>query len=243
MMGNLVTFLLFALGLVMIIKGSDWLIDGVIWFSKVFRIPQIIIGATIVSICTTLPETFVSVTAALKGQTDFAFGNVIGSIAVNTGFIFGLILIFAKPVIENRSTFIKNGFLLLILVVFLFIISLTVGEINRLIGILLLVLLVAYLIWNAISAKKAMTPGLSYEIESEEEMETEEGGGGGGGGGCLFTRASILMWKKRSWRSPARLSSNIALILLSGSPWSSSAPIFWSITALLSPRSSMSRRS
>ena len=94
-MGEYLCFILFFLGLVMIIKGSDWFIEAVIWVAKVFHIPYIIIGATIVSICTTLPETFVSVTAAIKGDSNYAFGNAIGSIAVNTGLIMAVLLVFA----------------------------------------------------------------------------------------------------------------------------------------------------
>lgn len=155
-MGQWVSFLLFALGLVMIIKGSDWFIDAVIWIANVFKIPHIIIGATIVSICTTLPETFVSLTASLKGETDVAFGNAIGSIAVNTGFIMAILLLFAKPIIENRGAFIGNGTFLIFLLLATSIIGFTVGELNRTIGIILLCLLVAYLYNNVMSAKKIM---------------------------------------------------------------------------------------
>src|SRR5665648_1052761 len=105
-------FLMFGLGLVMIIKGSDWFIDVVIWTATVFKIPYIIIGATIVSICTTMPETFVSLAASLKGQTDVAFGNAIGSVAINTGFIMVIIIIFAEPIIENVPAFERSGILL-----------------------------------------------------------------------------------------------------------------------------------
>lgn len=155
-MGQWVSFLLFTLGLIMIIKGSDWFIDAVIWIANVFKIPHIIIGATIVSICTTLPETFVSLAASLKGETDIAFGNAIGSIAVNTGFIMAILLLFAKPVIENRREFVGNGTFLIFLLLATSIIGFTVGELNRTIGIILLILLFAYLYNNVMSAKKIM---------------------------------------------------------------------------------------
>lgn len=158
-MENSICFVLFALGLILIIKGSDWFIDAVIWIANAFHIPHIIIGATIISICTTLPETFVSLTASVKGETDVAFGNAIGSIAVNTGFIMAILLVFAKPVIENNKDFVKNGFFLIFLLILTLVIGFTLGEIDREIGIGLLCLLLLYLANNVYSAKKLMRSG------------------------------------------------------------------------------------
>ena len=172
-MEHFLIFFLFALGLVMIIKGSDWFIDAVIWIASVFKIPYILIGATIVSICTTLPETFVSITAALKNETEFAFGNAMGSIAANTGFILAVLLIFAKPIIEDKKHFVKNGIFLIALLVFNLLLGLILGEINRFFGLLMIGLLILYLGNNVLSARKSLKPGLKYDIESEEEMEGE----------------------------------------------------------------------
>ncbi len=158
-MGNSLCFVLFILGLVMIIKGSDWFIDAVIWIANAFRIPHIIIGATIISICTTLPETFVSLTASIKGETDVAFGNAIGSIAANTGFILAILLLFASPVIENKKDFVRNGFFLIALLILVMAIGLTAGEIDRMIGVGLICLLVLFLANNVHSAKKLMRSG------------------------------------------------------------------------------------
>lgn len=158
-MENAFCFGLFLLGLILIIKGSDWFIDAVIWIANACRIPHIIIGATVISICTTLPETFVSLTASIKGETDVAFGNAIGSIAVNTGFIMAILLLFARPVIENKKDFVRNGFFLIILLIFTWIIGFTAGEINRKIGIGLICLLVLYLANNVHSARKLMRSG------------------------------------------------------------------------------------
>jgi cation:H+ antiporter len=170
-MGQALCFIFFVVGLVAIIKGSDWFIDAVIWVSNVFKIPYIIIGATIVSICTTLPETFVSVTAALKNQSDFAFGNAIGSIAVNTGFIMAIMIIFAKPKIDKMKDFIRNGVFLIALLLFTLFVGTTIGEINRFIGALLVCLLIVYLVNNVINAKRKTR--VRYEIEREEDMEGE----------------------------------------------------------------------
>ena len=72
--------LLFALGLVLLIKGGDWFVDGATGVARRFKLPDIIVGATVVSIGTTLPEVMVSVTGALQGQGAMAYGNAIGSL-------------------------------------------------------------------------------------------------------------------------------------------------------------------
>ena len=76
----LVPVLLFVLGLVLLIKGGDWFVDGATGIAERFHVPEIIIGATVVSIGTTLPEVMVSATSALTGHGEIAYGNAIGSI-------------------------------------------------------------------------------------------------------------------------------------------------------------------
>ena len=82
-----VNILLFAVGLVLLIKGGDWFVDGATGVARRFRLPDIVVGATVVSIGTTLPEVMVSTTGALQGQGAMAYGNAIGSIICNTALI------------------------------------------------------------------------------------------------------------------------------------------------------------
>ena len=79
--------LLFAVGLVLLIKGGDWFVDGATGIAKRFNLPDIVVGATVVSIGTTLPEVMVSTTGALQGSGAMAYGNAIGSIICNTALI------------------------------------------------------------------------------------------------------------------------------------------------------------
>ena len=83
----LVSILLFAVGLVLLIKGGDWFVDGATGIAKRFNLPDIVVGATVVSIGTTLPEVMVSTTGALAGSGAMAYGNAIGSIICNTALI------------------------------------------------------------------------------------------------------------------------------------------------------------
>ena len=83
----LLSVLLFAVGLVLLIKGGDWFVDGATGIAKRFNLPDIVVGATVVSIGTTLPEVMVSTTGALQGSGAMAYGNAIGSIICNTALI------------------------------------------------------------------------------------------------------------------------------------------------------------
>ena len=96
----LIPVLLFAVGLVLLIKGGDWFVDGATGIARRFKLPDIIVGATVVSIGTTLPEVMVSATGALGGQGSMAYGNAIGSIICNTA----LIAAISVAVTPARST-------------------------------------------------------------------------------------------------------------------------------------------
>ncbi|NLY38768.1 MAG: calcium/sodium antiporter [Firmicutes bacterium] len=147
-MPDLHPFIMFALGLFMIIKGSDWFVDAVVWLARALKIPDLIIGATLVSICTTLPETTVSAGAALKGNTSIALGNALGSIACNTGLVLAIIIIFAEPLLKDRAKLQKNGIFLMILLILITAIAFIFKEIPRFAGCLLLAVLAWYLYNN-----------------------------------------------------------------------------------------------
>lgn len=85
--------LLFAAGLVCIIKGGDFFVDAATWIAEASGIPKFIIGATVVSFATTMPEMLVSVFSALEGNADIAVGNAVGSVTANTGLIMCLSLV------------------------------------------------------------------------------------------------------------------------------------------------------
>lgn len=95
-------YFFFVLGLLLIIKGGDFFVDAAVWLAEITHVPQFVIGATVVSIATTLPELFVSSIAALQGKTDMAAGNAVGSVIANTGLIFSLGILFIPAFIRRR---------------------------------------------------------------------------------------------------------------------------------------------
>ena len=99
----IINVVLFAIGLILLIKGGDWFVDGSTGIAKRFHIPEILIGATVVSIGTTLPEVMVSATAAAQGSGATAYGNAIGSIICNTALIAAL-TIAIRPAKAERKT-------------------------------------------------------------------------------------------------------------------------------------------
>ena len=111
--------LLFAAGLVFIIKGGDWFVDAATWIAEAFGIPKFIVGATVVSFATTLPEMLVSVFAALEGNADIAVGNAVGSVTANTGLIMCLSLV-CMPCLMTRKQFGFKASLLLATIAVLF---------------------------------------------------------------------------------------------------------------------------
>lgn len=94
---------LFVIGLVLIIKGGDWFVDSASWIAEVLGVPKFVIGATIVSIATTLPEMIVSIQATAKGNVDMAAGNAIGSVTANTAMIMGLFIVCMPFAIKRKE--------------------------------------------------------------------------------------------------------------------------------------------
>ena len=99
----LMSVLLFAVGLVLLIKGGDWFVDGATGIAKRFNLPDIVVGATVVSIGTTLPEVMVSTTGALQGSGAMAYGNAIGSIICNTALIAAISIVCNPGPVNTKS--------------------------------------------------------------------------------------------------------------------------------------------
>jgi len=109
----ILTVALFALGVLLIVKGGDWFVDAATWMAAASGLPQFLIGATVVSMATTLPEVIVSTMAAAGGSTDMAIGNAIGSVTANTGLIMAISLVF-MPIAIRQSQFAVKGLLMVL---------------------------------------------------------------------------------------------------------------------------------
>ena len=166
-----VPILLFALGLACLIKGGDWFVDGASKIAKRFRIPEIIIGATIVSIGTTLPETMVSATSAVTGHPEIAYGNAIGSIICNTSLICAITITFAPAKVDRKSMILPVIFFFISAIIYA-IISYTSGYFYRWTGILFLVAFVSYLFVTIYRAIKQNKLEKNNEVNSDEQIET-----------------------------------------------------------------------
>ena len=150
-------FFLFILGLGAIIKGGDLFVDAAAWIAKISGIPQFVIGATIVSLATTLPELMVSSIASAQGNNQMAVGNAVGSVTANTGLIMALSIIF-MPHSVNFSRFVPKALILIASVFLLGIFSIT-GKLNIIGTVGMLIVLAIFIIQNLHEAKDIFSQG------------------------------------------------------------------------------------
>ncbi len=145
---EMLPYVLFAIGLVFIIKGGDYFVEAATWIAAVTGLPEVLIGATIVSLATTFPELMVSVMAAFKNYPSMAIGNAVGSTICNTALVLGLYN-FIRPSKINTRIFNLKGLLMLSYMFIFWMLSFT-GRIGRLSSAILLGMLVAYGILNVL---------------------------------------------------------------------------------------------
>ena len=144
--------LLFLLGLALTVKGGDFFVDAASWIAEVSGIPKFIVGATIVSIATTLPELLVSLMAASRGSIGIAVGNAVGSVTANVGLIMALSLLFMPAIVRRREYAFKLCLLVLsILLLFLFTLS---GQLPIPAAIVLLLLFAVFMAENILTARR-----------------------------------------------------------------------------------------
>ena len=162
--------LLFALGLVLLIKGGDWFVDGATGIAERFHVPEIIIGATVVSIGTTLPEVMVSATSALTGHGEIAYGNAIGSIICNTALIAAITVAVRPGPVDTKA--LKTPVLFFFGSAAIYVVNTYVtGYFGRPLGILLLAIFVVYLV---VTVRQGFRNPVEAAAEEEETKEIEE---------------------------------------------------------------------
>jgi cation:H+ antiporter len=160
--------LLFILGFALIIKGGDWFVEAAVWIAEVTGIPKILIGATIVSLATTLPELFVSLFAVIGGSVGLGIGNAIGSIICNTGLILSLALMISPPKIDKKL-FIGKSIILIAAVAILTVVAWD-KVITPIESLYLFAVLIVFIIYNLRGVKKSKVIDPSEVFEDQMEI-------------------------------------------------------------------------
>ncbi|MEE1278957.1 MAG: calcium/sodium antiporter [Acutalibacteraceae bacterium] len=156
---------LFAVGVFLLIKGGDWFVDSAVGIAKRFHVPEIIIGATVVSIGTTLPEVMVSVTAAVNNNGAIAYGNAIGSIICNTALIAAL-TIAIRPAPVNKKAVITPVIFFFVSAAIYMVAAYLFGRFDRWLGIVMLIVFAIYMTMTIRS-------GFKNPVEKKDEEEEE----------------------------------------------------------------------
>ncbi len=154
----LIPVLLFAVGLVCLIKGGDWFVDGAAGVARRFHIPELLIGATVVSIGTTLPEVMVSATSALEGHGEIAYGNAIGSIICNTSLIAAITIAVRPGRVDDKALRTPLAFFFVSAAIFAGV-AYTTGTFTRFIGLLFLAMFAVYMVVTVLQMKRSPAAG------------------------------------------------------------------------------------
>ena len=165
----LIPVLLFLVGLVFLIKGGDWFVDGAAGIARRFRLPELLIGATVVSIGTTLPEVMVSTTSALSGHGEIAYGNAIGSVICNTALIAAITAAVRPGKVDPKSLRVPVAFFFTAAAIYAGI-AYTTRDFTRISGFILLGLFAAYMMTTVWQMKKSPAP--SFHGDGTDEKET-----------------------------------------------------------------------
>ncbi len=156
-------FLIFAAGIILVVKGGDIFVDAASWIAKAAGIPTFIIGATIVSIATTMPEMIVSCLAAAEGKNEMAVGNAVGSVIANTGLIMALAFMFMTVVIKRKAYLLPASMLLAATAI------LTLGSfggsLSTWASILLIIIFILFMAQNVISTKRQQLVIAQSEVQ------------------------------------------------------------------------------
>ncbi|MBO7275098.1 MAG: sodium:calcium antiporter, partial [Clostridia bacterium] len=150
----------------MIIKGGDWFVDSAAWFAEITGIPKFVVGATVVSFATTLPELLVSVRAAMNGSAQLAIGNAVGSVTANTTLIMGVSLVAMAGVVSRKEFSLKGGLLLAA------VISLTALSLGNFLPVwsayVLWAIFIVFMVSNLIEGKKSAGAEKSDDFDKKE---------------------------------------------------------------------------
>ena len=161
----LIPVLLFIVGLLFLIKGGDWFVDGASALARRFHLPELLIGATVVSIGTTLPEVMVSTMSALSGHGEITYGNAIGSVICNAALIAAITIAVRPGKVDPKTLKMPVLFFFAAAAIYC-VAAYGFGKFTRPMGFIMLAMFVAYMAANIHQMKNAPAE------EHEEEEET-----------------------------------------------------------------------
>ena len=164
----LVPVLLFLLGFVLLIKGGDWFVDGATGIAHRFHLPELLIGATVVSIGTTLPEVMVSTQAAIQHNAGISYGNAIGSVICNTSLIAALTVAIRPGQVKRSSLMLPAAFFFIAAAIYAAI-AYASGNFARWQGVEFLVIFVIYMVVTVVHMKKHPDDAEQEEDEAQKE--------------------------------------------------------------------------
>ena len=168
MSGMLMSVIFFAIGLVLLIKGGDWFVDGATGLAKRFNLPDIVVGATVVSIGTTLPEVMVSTTGALAGSGAMAYGNAIGSIICNTALIAAISITCNPGPVNVKSMKTPAVFFFLSAAIYC-LAAYGLGTFPRWLGFVMLTIFVIYMVMTVRNGLKNPDAACDEEADGEKK--------------------------------------------------------------------------
>ena len=162
-----VAVLRFIVGLLFLIKGGDWFVDGASALARRFHLPELLIGATVVSIGTTLPEVMVSTMSALSGHGEIAYGNAIGSVICNSALIAAITIAVRPGKVNPKPLRVPIAFFFAAAAIYC-VAAYGIGRFTRPIGLIMLTVFVVYMVANVLQMKNA--PAGQEEEEDESDL-------------------------------------------------------------------------
>lgn len=168
------TIALFLAGLIFLIKGGDWFVEAAASIARRFRVPEVLIGATVVSIGTTLPEVMVSASSALGGHGEISYGNAIGSVICNTALIAALTIAVKPARIDRQALKMPVAFFFFAAAIYI-LTAYTSGHFGRPVGFVLLSIFLIYMVFTIGRAKKETKHLRAVPADSGRKAAFKEG--------------------------------------------------------------------
>ena len=170
------SILIIVIGFIMLIKGADFLVDGASNVAKKFHIPEIVIGLTIISIGTSMPELIVSITSALGGRSDMSLGNALGSNICNLLLILGVSTMIRRIDFKRETRLIEVPMSLAFTIIFMCLCNLGqyISRVDALILIALFIMFIAYTVVMALKGEQFDKEDNNEEQEVEKEKENKK---------------------------------------------------------------------